>query len=58
MKSVMKNSEKDEIIDEPVSPSGYQVGPQGICTTAAWSPNGKWMYLAVEVDGGHRLPSE
>jgi DNA-binding winged helix-turn-helix (wHTH) protein/Tol biopolymer transport system component len=37
------------------SSAGWQVGPSGKCTSAAWSPDGKWMYLGVEVDGGHHL---
>src|SRR4029078_3720354 len=34
---------------------GRQVGPQGPCTSAAWSPDGKWMYFGAEVDGAHHL---
>jgi len=26
-----------------------QVGPQGKCTAAAWSPDGRWMYFSAEV---------
>jgi DNA-binding winged helix-turn-helix (wHTH) protein/Tol biopolymer transport system component len=32
-----------------------QVGPQGQCTSAAWSPDGKWMYFGAEVEGTHHL---
>jgi len=32
-----------------------QVGPKGKCTSAAWSPDGTWMYFGVEVDGSHHL---
>lgn len=32
-----------------------QVGPAGQCTSAAWSPDGKWMYFAAEVEGTHHL---
>jgi DNA-binding winged helix-turn-helix (wHTH) protein/Tol biopolymer transport system component len=35
--------------------AGRQVGPSGKCTSAAWSPDGKWMYFGVEVDGQHHL---
>jgi Tol biopolymer transport system component len=35
--------------------SGAQVGPQGGCTAAGWSPDGKWMYFNVEVDGSMHL---
>ena len=37
------------------SSAGRQVGPKGSCTSAAWSPDGKWMYFGVEVDGSHHL---
>lgn len=29
---------------------GRQVGPQGACTSAGWSPDGRWMYFSVTVD--------
>ena len=34
---------------------GKQVGPSGACTSAAWSPDGNWMYFGVEVDGKRHL---
>jgi len=37
------------------SSAGVQVGPQGACTAAAWSPDGRWMYLNVGVDGSKHL---
>jgi DNA-binding winged helix-turn-helix (wHTH) protein/Tol biopolymer transport system component len=37
------------------SSAGRQVGPQGQCTSAAWSPDGKWMYFGAEMDGNHHL---
>jgi Tol biopolymer transport system component/DNA-binding winged helix-turn-helix (wHTH) protein len=37
------------------SSAGRQVGPQGQCTSAAWSPDGKWMYFAADVEGNHHL---
>jgi serine/threonine protein kinase len=37
------------------SSSGRQVGPKGACTSAAWSPDRKWMYFGVEVEGNHHL---
>jgi DNA-binding winged helix-turn-helix (wHTH) protein/Tol biopolymer transport system component len=30
---------------------GRQVGPIGECTSAAWSPDGAWMYFSVTIDG-------
>jgi Tol biopolymer transport system component len=37
------------------SSSGRQVGPNGSCTSAAWSPDGKWMYFGVDVNGSRHL---
>jgi Tol biopolymer transport system component len=37
------------------SSQGRQAGPTGRCTSAAWSPDGKWMYLGVEVNGENHL---
>jgi Tol biopolymer transport system component len=37
------------------SSSGRHVGPQGQCTSAGWSPDGKWMYFGAEVEGSHHL---
>ena len=35
---------------------GRQVGPPGEpCTSAAWSPDGKWMYLSARVAGRYHL---
>jgi serine/threonine protein kinase len=34
---------------------GRQVGPQGPCTAAAWSPDGKWMYFTAETNGANHL---
>jgi len=30
------------------SSAGRQVGPDGLCTWAQWSPDGKWMYFTVD----------
>ena len=35
--------------------AGRQVGPTGHCTSAAWSPDGRWMYFGVDVGGHHHL---
>ena len=37
------------------SSAGRQVGPQGKCTSAAWSPDGKWMYFGAEMEGNRHL---
>jgi Tol biopolymer transport system component len=37
------------------SSTGRQVGPQGTCTSAAWSPDGRWMYFGAGVRGGSHL---
>jgi serine/threonine protein kinase len=34
---------------------GRQAGPDGVCTSAAWSPDGKWMYMTVQVAGRNHL---
>ncbi len=34
---------------------GRLVGPEGVCTSAAWSPDGKWMYFGVQVAGRRHL---
>ena len=31
------------------------VGPEGQCTTAAWSPDGKWMYLSSNSSGSFHI---
>jgi serine/threonine protein kinase len=35
--------------------TGFQVGPPGACTAAEWSPDGRSIYLNVEVDGSTHL---
>ena len=35
--------------------SGEPVGPPGACTAAGWSPDGKWMYFNMEVNGSTHL---
>jgi len=35
--------------------SGRAVGPAGNCRSAAWSPDGKWMYFGVDVAGQSHL---
>ena len=38
------------------SSSGRVVGPpSGACTSAAWSPDGKWMYFSSSANGGFHL---
>jgi serine/threonine protein kinase len=34
---------------------GRQVGPRGTCLSAAWSPDGRWMYFAAVVAGASHL---
>ena len=34
---------------------GRQVGPEGSCRSAAWSPDGRWMYFSVIVGGSSHL---
>jgi eukaryotic-like serine/threonine-protein kinase len=37
------------------SVASRQVGPDGACTSAGWSPDGKWMYFGANVDGSSHL---
>jgi serine/threonine protein kinase len=37
------------------SSAGRQVGPRGTCLSAAWSPDGRWMYFATIVGGASHL---
>ena len=37
------------------SSPGQLVGPQGHCRSAAWSPDGKWMYFGAQVAGQSHL---
>ncbi len=37
------------------SSPGRRVGPAGICTSAGWSPDGKWMYFSALVGGSQHL---
>ncbi len=37
------------------SSPGKQVGPPGICTATAWSPDGQWMYFSAAVGGSSHL---
>jgi Tol biopolymer transport system component/predicted Ser/Thr protein kinase len=32
-----------------------EIGPQGGCSSAAWSPDGRWMYFGARVDGEAHL---
>ena len=34
---------------------GRQVGPRGTCLSAAWSPDGRWMYFGAVVGGSSHL---
>jgi len=37
------------------SSAGSAVGPAGPCTSAAWSPDGKWMYFTARVQGASHV---
>jgi serine/threonine protein kinase/Tol biopolymer transport system component len=37
------------------SSAGHRVGPHGTCLSAAWSPDGRWMYFAAIVSGASHL---
>jgi DNA-binding winged helix-turn-helix (wHTH) protein/Tol biopolymer transport system component len=34
---------------------GSEVGPDGPCTSAAWSPDGRWMYFTAVMDGASHV---
>jgi DNA-binding winged helix-turn-helix (wHTH) protein len=34
---------------------GSEVGPDGPCTSAVWSPDGRWMYFTAVVDGASHV---
>jgi len=34
---------------------GSEVGPHGSCTSAAWSPDGRWMYFTAAMDGASHV---
>jgi Tol biopolymer transport system component len=48
-------AERCRLIPFDGSSAGRQVGPQGPCTSAAWSPDGKWMYFGATVGGKSHL---
>jgi Tol biopolymer transport system component len=37
------------------SSKGRSVGPEGACRSAAWSPDGQWMYFGAQVDARSHL---
>ena len=37
------------------SSTGRRVGPEGQCRSAAWSPDGKWMYLSSNSSGNFHI---
>jgi DNA-binding winged helix-turn-helix (wHTH) protein/Tol biopolymer transport system component len=37
------------------SSAGRAVGPEGQCTSAGWSPDGRWMYFGADVKGNRHL---
>jgi serine/threonine protein kinase len=37
------------------SSSGRPIGPASPCTSAAWSPDGKWMYFSSAVGGSYHI---
>jgi Tol biopolymer transport system component len=54
--------DQSHVLDQPCrlvpfdgSSMGRQVGPEGGCTAADWSPDGKWMYFAGKVGAGSHL---
>jgi Tol biopolymer transport system component len=48
-------TERCRLIPFDGSSAGRQVGPEGPCTSAAWSPDGMWMYFGATVGGKSHL---
>ena len=48
-------TERCRLIPFDGNSGGRQVGPPGPCTSAAWSPDGKWMYFGANVGGTSHL---
>jgi Tol biopolymer transport system component len=47
----METFESCRLVPFDGSSPAREVGPRGACTAAAWSPDGRWMYFAANVDG-------
>ena len=43
------------LIDLEGQSSSRSVGPEGACTSAAWSPDGAWMYFTASVNGERHI---
>jgi serine/threonine protein kinase len=48
-------SQPCRLIPFDASSAGREVGPQGVCMAAAWSPDGQWMYFSAYVAGSSHL---
>jgi eukaryotic-like serine/threonine-protein kinase len=55
MNGGVANWQRCRVVPMDGSSAGVPVGPQGACTAAAWSPDGRWMYLNVKVAGSTHL---
>jgi eukaryotic-like serine/threonine-protein kinase len=55
MNGGVSNWQRCRVVPMDGSSAGVPVGPQGACTAAAWSPDGRWMYLNVKVAGSTHL---
>jgi DNA-binding winged helix-turn-helix (wHTH) protein/Tol biopolymer transport system component len=47
--------EKCRLISLAAGSPSRQVGPEGGCSAAGWSPDGAWMYFIADVDGQSHL---
>jgi Tol biopolymer transport system component len=47
--------ERCRVVSFDGSSTGFKVGPDGACTSAAWSPDGKWIYLTSNADGAFHI---
>jgi serine/threonine protein kinase len=55
MTSVHAFTQPCRVVPFDGSSTGRQVGPKGACTSAAWSPDGRWMYFGAVVGGNSHL---
>jgi Tol biopolymer transport system component len=48
-------TQRCRLVPFDASSGGRLVGPEGPCRSAAWSPDGRWMYFGADIDGRSHL---